>query len=83
MPAVKNLNLKELGALLMACHPLVQDGLILGAALDGGSADEILGTLKRLLPGHSRDRLAALARIDGEQVVAAFVGIETRIWGDE
>jgi hypothetical protein len=68
MSTIKNLTCQELGAILMACNPMLQDGLTLGAALDGNDKDRIRTMLSRLLPTHPAARLDKLARISDEQV---------------
>ncbi|MCU7371590.1 hypothetical protein PEC18_12205 [Paucibacter sp. O1-1] len=68
MDAIENITLQELGAILMACNPMLQDGLTLGAALDGNDAGRIRVTLGKLLPTHLAARLDKLARISDEQV---------------
>ncbi|MBY0236125.1 MAG: hypothetical protein K2W93_14185 [Burkholderiaceae bacterium] len=68
MSTIKNLTVIELGAILIACNPMLEDGLTLGAALDGNDSERILAMLRKLLLKHPIARLEELARISDEQV---------------
>lgn len=66
---------QELGALLQAVGQLMQDnGLSIGAALDGQDAEYIAETMVELL-GCGEDRAKQLAAITHEQFIRALGAI--------
>lgn len=71
MAVVNKLTTEELGAVLIALGQLMlNDGLCIGAALDGNSKDFIRSELEKLLGGgHGKKRLNELAAIDEAQVM--------------
>lgn len=72
MAHVENLTMEELGAILMVCGMLMMENeLLLGAALDGSSSCFIRAQLTELLDDDD-DRLEKLACIDPDQVLVAM-----------